>query len=136
MLAVAAVSLFTSCGIEKEQGNEVEPEKEVANNETNEKFVRDFNTKEWAKVDEVKIVKTELKLPMNWGYIYFIDQADADQYIAENPNAYVEELQAIKDEALERRKKKMGQTSNSDSDSDSDAMNMENRHQEGDGHIH
>ena len=202
MPAVAAVLLLTACGTEKEQGNEVEPEKEVAanelemdestqvaslvdvrlqeptedtvcemcnmkvytkdhedgifsaqaikadgsiafyddigclvnaevaNNETNEKFVRDFNTKDWAKVEEVTIVKTELKSPMNWGYIYFIDKADADQYIADNPNAYVEELQVIKDEALERRKKKMGQIT------DSDAMNMENGHQEGDGHNH
>lgn len=206
MPTVAAVLLLTACGTEKEQGNEVEPEKEVtasdiemdessqvaslvdmrlkeptgdtvcemcnmkvytkdhedgifsaqaikadgsiafyddigclvnaevANNESNEKFVRDFHTKDWAKVEEVTIVKTELKSPMNWGYIYFIDKADADQYIAENPNAYVEELQTIKDEALERRKKKMGQTT--EQDANSDAMNMENGHHEGDGHNH
>lgn len=107
---------------------------EVANNESNEKFVRDFHTLDWAKVEEVTIVKTGLKSPMNWGYIYFIDKTDADQYIAENPNAYVEELQAIKDEALERRNKKMGQTT--EQDANSDVMNMEDGHHEGDGHNH
>lgn len=73
------------------------------------KFVRDFVTKDWAKVEDVTIVKTELKSPMNWGYIYFVNKAEADKYIQENSNAYVEDLQKIKDDALERRKKKMMQ---------------------------
>lgn len=80
---------------------------EVANEEKNEKFVRDFVTKDWAKIEDATIVKTELKSPMNWGYIYFVDKAEADKYMQENPKAYVEELQKIKDDALERRKKMM-----------------------------
>ena len=80
---------------------------EVANNEENDKYVRDYNTLEWALVDDVTIVKTEIKSPMNWGYIYFVKQEDADKYIAENPTAHVEELQTIKDAALKRREEKM-----------------------------
>lgn len=80
---------------------------EVANNEKNEKFVRDFNTLEWVKVEDATIVKTNLKSPMNWGYVYFAKKEDADKYIAENKDAKVEELQTIKDAALERRKQKM-----------------------------
>ena len=80
---------------------------EVANNEENDKYVRDYNTLEWALVDDVTIVKTEIKSPMNWGYIYFVNKEDADKYIAENPTAYVEELQTIKDAALKRREEKM-----------------------------
>ena len=80
---------------------------EVANNEENDKYVRDYNTLEWALVDDVTIVKTEIKSPMNWGYIYFVKQEDADQYIAENPTAHVEELQTIKDAALKRREEKL-----------------------------
>ena len=80
---------------------------EIANNEKNDKYVRDYNTLEWALVDDVTIVKTEMKSPMNWGYIYFVKQEDADQYIAENPTAHVEELQTIKDAALKRREEKM-----------------------------
>lgn len=105
---------------------------EVANEETNEKFVRDFNTKEWAKVEDVTILKTELKSPMNWGYIYFIDKAAADKYVAENPNAHVEELQKIKDDALERRNKKMQEKA----EKEAMPMHMEEGHQEGDGHNH
>ena len=33
---------------------------------------------------------------MNWGYIYFVDKAEADKYMQENPKAYVEELQKLK----------------------------------------
>lgn len=80
---------------------------EIANNEKNDKYVRDYNTLEWALVEDVTIVKTEIKSPMNWGYIYFVKQEDADKYIAENPTAHVEELQTIKDAALKRREEKM-----------------------------
>ena len=80
---------------------------EVANNEENDKYVRDYNTLEWALVDDVTIVKTEIKSPMNWGYIYFVNKEDADKYIAENPTAHVEELQTIKDAALKRREEKL-----------------------------
>ena len=80
---------------------------EVANNEENDKYVRDYNTLEWALVDDVTIVKTEIKSPMNWGYIYFVNKEDADKYIAENPTAHVEQLQTIKDAALKRREEKL-----------------------------
>ncbi|MGE7093427.1 nitrous oxide reductase accessory protein NosL [Lysinibacillus sp. NPDC048646] len=100
---------------------------EVANEEKNEKFVRDYNTKAWAKVEDVTIVKTELKSPMNWGYIYFSEKADADKYIAENPKAYVEELHKIKEDALERRKKKMQEK---EANGDVESMQMEEMSQE------
>lgn len=80
---------------------------EIAHNETNAKYVRDYKTLDWALVEDVTIVKTEIKSPMNWGYIYFIDKAEADKYIAENPTAHVEELQTIKDAAKKRREEKM-----------------------------
>lgn len=107
---------------------------EVANNEKNEKFVRDFNTKDWVKVDDATIVKTDLKSPMNWGYVYFKDKADADKYIADNPTAHVEELQKIKDDALERREKKMKEKAEKEAKGESDSMHMEEKNQ--DGHSH
>ncbi|KOS62320.1 nitrous oxide reductase accessory protein NosL [Lysinibacillus agricola] len=109
---------------------------EVANEEKNEKFVRDYITKDWTKVDDVTIVKTDLKSPMNWGYIYFINKADADKYIADNPNAHVEELQKIKDEALERRKKKMQEKAEKEANGESDSMHMEEMNQDSQGHSH
>lgn len=98
---------------------------EAKNKETNEKFVRDFNTLEWVKVEDATIVKTDLKSPMNWGYIYFADKADADKYIAENEGAAVEELQVIKDAALKRMQEMMEQQDNGN-------MNMHGE-QDGDG---
>ncbi|MFJ7983243.1 hypothetical protein ACIQ1D_23630 [Lysinibacillus xylanilyticus] len=107
---------------------------EVANNEKNEKFVRDFNTKDWVKVDDATIVKTDLKSPMNWGYVYFNDKADADKYIADNPAAHVEELQKIKDDALERRNKKMKEKAEKEAKGESDSMHMEEKKPDGHGH--
>jgi hypothetical protein len=107
---------------------------EVANHEKNEKFVRDFITKDWVKVDDATIVKTDLKSPMNWGYIYFNDKTDADKYIAENPTAHVEELQKIKDDALERRNKKMKEKAEKEANGESDSMHMEEKKPDGHGH--
>ncbi|MEK5488504.1 hypothetical protein [Lysinibacillus sp. FSL M8-0355] len=109
---------------------------EVANEEKNEKFVRDFVTKDWAKVEDVTIVKTELKSPMNWGYIYFVNKAEADKYIQENSNAYVEDLQKIKDDALERRKKKMMQKKAEEENGESGSMHSNEMNHEQEGHSH
>jgi len=109
---------------------------EVANNEKNEKFVRDFNTKDWVKVDDATIVKTDLKSPMNWGYVYFNDKAEADKFIADNPTAHVEELQKIKDDALERRKKKMKEKAEKEAKGESDSMHMEEKEKSHDGQGH
>jgi len=96
--------------------------------------VRDFTTKDWIKVDDATIVKTDLKSPMNWGYVYFKDKADADKYIADNPTAHVEELQKIKDDALERRKKKMKEKAEKEANGESDSMHMEEKKPDGHGH--
>ncbi|WP_342504400.1 hypothetical protein [Lysinibacillus sp. FSL L8-0126] len=109
---------------------------EVANEEKNEKFVRDFVTKDWAKVEDVTIVKTELKSPMNWGYIYFVNKAEADKYIQENSKAYVEDLQKIKDDALERRKKKMMQKKAEEENGESGSMHSNEMNHEQKGHSH
>lgn len=79
---------------------------ELMNEEDNYKFVRDFNSKEWVLVDEATIVKTELKSPMNWGYIFFAEKADAEKYMAENEGTSLAELDAVKAEAKERYEKK------------------------------
>ncbi|MCS1394377.1 hypothetical protein NXZ77_22750 [Lysinibacillus boronitolerans] len=106
---------------------------EVANEEKNEKFVRDFVTMNWVKVEDVTIIKTELKSPMNWGYIYFVDKAEADKYMQEDPKAYVEELQKIKDDALERRNKMMQKKTEEESDA-SGSMHSNEMDQEGHSH--
>lgn len=82
---------------------------EVAKNETNEKFVRDFNTLKWAKVEEVTVVKTKLKTPMNWGYAYFIEEQDAKAYIDQNEGAYIEQLETIQAQAKTKYEQKMKQ---------------------------
>lgn len=79
---------------------------EYVNNVSNEKFVRDYTTLNWFNVDEAYVVKTDLKSPMNWGYIFFKSEAEANDYIAQHPKAALTELQQVRDEAIERHKKK------------------------------
>lgn len=112
---------------------------EVANNEKNDKYVRDYNTLEWALVDDVTIVKTEIKSPMNWGYIYFVNKEDADKYIAENPTAHVEELQTIKDAALKRREEKLKKKAEEEAKQQQQQEQQQGHHtteEEHDGHDH
>ncbi|ATP39312.1 hypothetical protein CSE16_04235 [Solibacillus sp. R5-41] len=75
--------------------------------EQNEKYVRDYISLNWLNVEEATIVKTELKSPMNWGYIFFKFEEDAKTYIAQNPAAHVEQLATIQATAKERMMKKM-----------------------------
>ena len=85
---------------------------EFANVEVNEKFVRDYNTLNWFNVEQAYIVKTTLKSPMNWGYIFFKYEDDADKYIAENEGSELTSYTKVRQEALERRKAKMNATNN------------------------
>ena len=83
---------------------------EFANVEVNEKFVRDYNTLNWFNVEQAYIVKTTLKSPMNWGYIFFKYEDDANKYIAENEGSELTSYTKVRQEALERRKAKMNAT--------------------------
>ena len=83
---------------------------EFANMEVNEKFVRDYNTLNWFNVEQAYIVKTTLKSPMNWGYIFFKYEDDANKYIAENEGSELTSYTKVRQEALERRKAKMNAT--------------------------
>ena len=82
---------------------------EYANEMENEKFVRDYATLNWFDVEEAIVVKTDLKSPMNWGYIFFKYQEDADAYMVENPEAAITPLEQVRTEAMERYKKKQAE---------------------------
>ena len=93
---------------------------EYANEMENEKFVRDYATLNWFDVEEAIVVKTDLKSPMNWGYIFFKYQEDADAYMVENPEAAITPLEQVRTEAMERYKKKQAQK---------EAQSSENQHE-------
>jgi len=80
---------------------------EYVNNVENEKFVRDYHTLNWFNVEEAFPVKTNIKSPMNWGYIFFKDENDATEYIAYNENTALTSVDEIRDMAIERHKKKI-----------------------------
>lgn len=103
---------------------------EYVNNVSNEKFVRDYTTLNWFNVDEAYVVKTDLKSPMNWGYIFFKSEAEANDYIAQNPKAGLATLQQVRDEAIERHKKK--QQAKKDSAQDSHNHDHDHNHGEED----
>lgn len=79
---------------------------EYVNKVENEKFVRDFNSLNWLNVEEAIIVKTDLKSPMNWGYIFFNSSEDADAYVKEHNKAKITPISQVREEAIERHKKK------------------------------
>lgn len=79
---------------------------EYINKVENEKFVRDYHTLNWFNVDEAYAVKTDMKSPMNWGYIFFKFEEDANAYIAEHEQATMATIDEIRAQAIERYKKK------------------------------
>lgn len=86
----------------------------------NEKFVRDYATLNWFNVEEAIVVKTDLKSPMNWGYIFFKYQEDADAYMEGNSEAVITPLEQVRTEAMERYKKKQAEK---------EAQSSENQHE-------
>ncbi len=105
---------------------------EFANVEVNEKFVRDYNTLNWFNVEQAYIVKTKLKSPMNWGYIFFKYEDDAQKYIDKKEGSELTSYTEVRQQALERRKAKMKQGTNVDAHDPEDG----HVHSEGDGHNH
>lgn len=97
---------------------------EFANVEVNEKFVRDYKTLNWFNVEQAYIVKTKLKSPMNWGYIFFKYEDDAKTYMDENEGSELTSYTKVRQQALERRKAKMKAGENVD------------KHDPEDGHVH
>lgn len=97
---------------------------EFANEEVNEKYVRDYISLNWMNVEQAYIVKTQLKSPMNWGYIFFKFEEDANTYIAENEGATLTSYTEVRQQALERRKAKIKAGTNVDA------------HHPEDGHTH
>ena len=113
---------------------------EFAHEEVNEKFVRDYNTLNWFNVDDAYIVKTEIKSPMNWGYIFFKYEDDAKKFIDENEGATLTSYTEVRKQALERRKAKMKakaeetQQGDGHDHSHGEGMSNTNKETEGEGH--
>lgn len=108
---------------------------EFANEEVNEKFVRDYNTLNWFNVEEAYIVKTNIKSPMNWGYIFFKYEDDAEKYIAENEGAALTSYTDVRQQALERRKAKMKATAEQEAQGQHSEEGHSHAHGD-DGHEH
>lgn len=97
---------------------------EFAHEEVNEKYVRDYITLNWMNVEQAYFVKTTLKSPMNWGYIFFKFEEDAQTYIAEHEGSTLTSYTEVRQQALERRKAKIKAGENVDA------------HDPEDGHVH
>lgn len=107
---------------------------EYVNKVENEKFVRDYHTLNWFNVEEAYAVKTEMKSPMNWGYIFFKFEEDAKAYITENEHAEMSTIDGIRTQAIERHKEKQMKNgeghSHGDNHDHSNEENSSNGHQE------
>lgn len=92
---------------------------------TYEKFVRDYNSKDWIKLADAIIVKADIKTPMNYGYAFFKDQKSADAFIKANKGAKVVKVSDIDDVAHKRYEMKMKKMQNmKKNDSSSSKMDM------------
>lgn len=83
---------------------------EVRNKTKNKKYVRDYKTLKWTKVEKVTYVKTNLSSPMGWGYLYFAKKSEAKKYIAKNKKCKIVKLSKIKSEATKRYKNQFKKT--------------------------
>lgn len=75
----------------------------------NNKWVRDHYTGEWIAIEESFVVHGDFETPMKYGYVFFKDEAEANQFIEENKekNAVLSSWDEIDHVAHERYMKKM-----------------------------
>ncbi|GEK33539.1 nitrous oxide reductase accessory protein NosL [Kurthia sibirica] len=84
---------------------------------TLDKYVRNYDDKDWLKLDQAVVVKGDMKTPMKYGFAFFKDDKAANAFIEKNPEAKIVTVHDIDDLAH----KKMDMMSGShDDDKDSD----------------
>ncbi|WP_338754556.1 hypothetical protein [Bacillus sp. FJAT-52991] len=77
-----------------------------------EQFVRDFNGLDWVSFDEAKIMKTDVKTPMNYGFAFFKDEESVNTFTTKHQNATpatVEDIDQIAHERYMKKKQKQEQ---------------------------
>ena len=81
------------------------------------KYVRDYNSAEWIPLEESKVVKAEIKTPMNYGYAFFKDEESAQAFIAETgkEHASLSSLAKIDEVSGHRHIKRMEKMQNGSS---------------------
>lgn len=77
-----------------------------------DQFVRDYNTLDWVKAEDAVLVKANVKTPMNYGYLFFKDEASAQVYVDSHGDieaaiATWADLDAIASERHEMKMEKM-----------------------------
>lgn len=84
---------------------------------TLEKFVRDYDSKEWMKLDDAVIVQGDFKTPMKYGFAYFDDDASAHTFMKDYEASKVVTVDAIDEKAEEKMKMKMDMHKDEDGES-------------------
>ena len=90
---------------------------EREHNVTLEKFVRDYDSKEWIHLEDAAVVAGDIKTPMNYGFAYFAQKADAQKFIDKHEGSKLVTVEDIDDKAHEKMKMKMNMQSEQMDDS-------------------
>ncbi|MBQ0140280.1 MAG: nitrous oxide reductase accessory protein NosL [Kurthia sp.] len=106
---------------------------EREHNVTLDKYVRNYDDKEWMKLDDAIVVEGDFKTPMKYGFAYFKDMKSANAFIEKNKGAEVTDVSEINDDAHERYEKMNGTEKMDDMDMD-DKDDMDNEKSEHDSH--
>lgn len=83
-----------------------------------DKYVRDYDSKEWMKLDKAIVVEGDFKTPMKYGFAYFSDKESADAFVAKNTDSEITEVSEIDDKAHERYQAMSKKSDDSQHDSD------------------
>ncbi|WP_139996164.1 nitrous oxide reductase accessory protein NosL [Kurthia sp. Dielmo] len=90
---------------------------EREHNVTLEKFVRDYDSKEWIHLEDAAVVAGDIKTPMNYGFAYFAQKVDAQKFIDKHEGSKLVAVEDIDDKAHEKMKMKMNMQSEQMDDS-------------------
>ncbi|PEJ72074.1 nitrous oxide reductase accessory protein NosL [Bacillus wiedmannii] len=85
---------------------------EHKNEKIQEKFVRDYHTKDWIALDKATYVYDQsIKTPMAYNVISFTEKKDADRFVEKHPGKILSPKQ-LADHKWDRHKEPMGKENN------------------------
>lgn len=98
---------------------------EREHNVTLDKYVRNYDDKEWMKLDDAIVVEGDFKTPMKYGFAYFKDTEAANAFIEKNKGSEITKVSEINDDAHERYEQMNNSSEKMDMDEHDDSTEHE-----------
>lgn len=101
---------------------------------TLDKYVRNYDDKDWMQLEDAVVVKGDIKTPMKYGFAYFKDEDAATAFIDEHSEAEIVAVSDIDDAAHKKMEAAAGHGSEGHGSDSHDSEGHDEEEHDSDGH--